>query len=95
MGGGKVNKLLTLALAWMMAGMIAYPFWDYFHHRNPAPGYTVVTDGHEWSFKYPSSGRIATYPHWFRQSAINSTWWDYNFDKEYERVKTIKWKDIK
>ena len=51
MGGGKVTKLPLLAVAVILAVMIAYPFWDYFHHRNPAPGYTVVTDGHEWSFK--------------------------------------------
>jgi hypothetical protein len=92
------NKIGCYTILFLLIWIVSLPIYIYFHHRAPAPGYILVTNGDEWSFKYPSdgpySGKVASTGKLFKQSAINHTWLDYETDKEFERVKSLKWKEV-
>jgi hypothetical protein len=91
-------KIRGCIILFLLIWLVSLPIYSYFHHRVPAPGYILVTNGDKWSFKYPDSssysGKVASTGKWFKQSAINHTWWDYETDKEFERVKSLKWKEV-
>lgn len=91
----KTRNALWLIIPAIFALTLIYNVNDFFKHSSPAPGYTLVTDGKVWSFKWPDSGRVAAYPQSFKQQAINSTWFYYNLDKKEEENKQRKWMEAK
>ena len=97
-----ITKAL-LAAAAMVAFLLVYRSCTFnpmgegqvleFAHAVPPPGYSILTDGNEFVFTFPT-GERSVFPRGSKQEAIDSAWECFRLVKKDEVRSSHAWKTI-